>query len=144
MLVVSQQSGAQQRPAGPYTAEQASAGRAAYQANCAACHAPDLSGREGPQLAGANFMTQWGDKTAGDLIGFMRATMPPGASGSLPDQTYVNLAAFILDANSARPGDRTLTADSGVSIRSVASGQRAAYLQPGAAAPPAAATKQTG
>jgi alcohol dehydrogenase (cytochrome c) len=131
---------AQQRPAGPYTAEQASAGRNAYQTNCAACHAPDLSGREGPALAGANFMTQWGDKTAGDLIGFMRATMPPGTSGSLPDQTYINLAAFILDANSARPGDRALSTESSVSIRSVASGQRAAYLQPGAAAPPAVET----
>jgi alcohol dehydrogenase (cytochrome c) len=137
VMVVSQGT-AQQRAAGPYTAQQALAGRAAYQANCAACHAPDLSGREGPQLAGANFMGQWGDKTAGDLIGFMRATMPPGAVSSLPDQTYINLAAFILDANSARPGDRTLTAESSVSIRGVASGQRAAYLQPGAAVTAAA------
>ena len=81
-------------------------------------------------------MTQWGDKTAGDLIGFMRATMPPGAAGSLPDQTYINLAAFILDANSARPGDRPLTAESRrVSIRSVASGQRAAYSQAGSPPP---------
>jgi len=129
--------GAQQSPAGPYTADQAQAGRAAYQVNCASCHAPDLSGREGPQLAGTNFMTQWGDKTAADLIGFMRATMPPGgAAGSLPDQTYINLAAFVLDANSARPGDRSLTLQSSVAIRSVASGQRAAYLQSGAAAIP--------
>jgi alcohol dehydrogenase (cytochrome c) len=137
--LVAQQRGAQQRPAGPYMAEQALAGRAAYQANCASCHAPDLSGREGPQLAGANFMSQWGDKTTGDLIGFMRATMPPGAGGSLPDQTYTNLAAFILDANGARPGDRTLTTEAGVSIRGVASGQRAGYLQSGAAGLPPAA-----
>jgi alcohol dehydrogenase (cytochrome c) len=68
----------------------------------------------------------------------MRATMPPGAGGSLPDQTYVSLAAFILDANGARPGDRALTTESNVAISSVASGQRAAYLQPGAAAPPVA------
>jgi len=128
-LIVTQNGGAQQRPAGPYTAEQASAGRAAYQTNCAACHAPDLSGREGPQLAGANFMTQWGDKTAADLIGFMRATMPPGGA-TLPGDTYINLAAFILDANSARPGDRALTADSNVSIRSIATGQRAALPAP--------------
>ena len=138
VIVVSQQGRAQQRPAGPYTAGQALAGRAAYQANCSACHAPDLSGREGPQLAGTNFVSQWGDKTAGELIGFMRATMPPGASASLPDQTYVNLAAFILDANSARPGDGALTTESGVSIRVVASGQRAAYLRLGATGPPAA------
>ena len=107
---------AQQSGPGPYTAAQAQAGRTAYQANCASCHAPDLSGREGPQLAGANFMTQWGDKTTGDLIGFMRATMPPGGAAPLPDQTYADLAAFILDANSARPGAQTLTATSRVSI----------------------------
>ncbi|HEX4135011.1 MAG TPA: PQQ-binding-like beta-propeller repeat protein [Bryobacteraceae bacterium] len=128
-----------QRPPGPYTAAQASAGRAAYQTNCAACHAPDLSGREGPQLAGSNFMNQWGDKTTGDLIAFMRATMPPGVAGSLPDQTYISLAAFILDANSARPGDRALTANAAGTIRSLASGQRAAYLLPGAVQPNAAA-----
>jgi alcohol dehydrogenase (cytochrome c) len=128
---------AQQPAAGPYTAAQASAGRAAYQTNCASCHAPDLSGREGPQLAGANFMRQWGDKTAGELVGFVRAAMPPGAGGSLPDQTYANVTAFILDANSARPGERALTAESAVAIRSVASGQRAARLsdQPAAPAP---------
>ena len=141
-MVVSQQSTAQQRPAAPYTAEQAMAGRSAYQANCAVCHAQDLSGREGPSLAGSNFMSQWGDRAVSDLIGLMRTTMPPGAGGSLPDQTYINLAAFILDANSARPGDRPLTVESSVSIRSVASGQRAAYLQPGAAAPAAALQPQ--
>ncbi len=133
-----------QTAAGPYTAEQAAAGRAAYQTNCASCHAPDLSGREGPQLAGTNFMSQWGDRTAGELIGFLRATMPPGAGGSLSEQTYGNLAAFLLDANSARPGDRPLTTESNVSIRSVASGQRATYLQAGlqAGSPAPAAAAQ--
>jgi alcohol dehydrogenase (cytochrome c) len=135
VVVVSQLVGQERGAAGPYTADQASAGRAAYQTNCASCHAPDLSGREGPQLAGANFMGQWGDKSAGDLIGFLRATMPPGSNGSLPDQTYINLAAFILDANSARPGERALTAESSVSIRSVASGQRAAATPAAPVAP---------
>ena len=135
VMIVGAQQLSQQRPAGPYTATQAQTGRTAYQTNCASCHAPDLSGREGPQLAGANFMTQWGDKTTGELIGFMRATMPPSGAAPLPDQTYADLAAFILDANSARPGNETLTANSRVSIRSVASGQRAAYLAPGAAQP---------
>ena len=129
---------AQQGAEGPYTAAQAAAGRTAYQNNCAGCHAADLSGREGPQLAGANFMTQWGGRTAGELVGYLRATMPPGAGGALPDQTYSEIAAFILDANSARPGTRALAADSTVTIRGVASGVRAAYLMPGAAAPPLA------
>ena len=130
-----------QPAAGPYTAEQAAAGRAAYQTNCAACHAPDLSGREGPQLAGANFLSQWGDRTTGELIGFLRSTMPPGAGGSLSDQTYVDLAAFILDANSARAGARPLTIQSSVSIRSVASGQRNVVAQPKQEAPIAQAPR---
>ncbi len=121
---------AQQGPAGPYTQEQAAAGRAVYQTNCVVCHAENLSGREGPQLAGANFLAQWGDRTAGELVRYIQATMPPGAA-ALPGDSYVNLAAFILDANSARAGDQPLTAASNVTIRSVASGQRAAYLQSG-------------
>ena len=141
-ILVAQQSGTGASPAGPYTAAQASAGRTAYQTSCAGCHAADLSGREGPQLAGSTFLMQWGDRTAGELIGFMRATMPPGAGGSLADQIYVNLAAYILDANSARPGERALPAESTVRIRSVASGQRAAYLRPGGAAPPTAAAPE--
>jgi alcohol dehydrogenase (cytochrome c) len=131
---------AQQRPAGPYTVDQVAAGRAAYQTNCASCHAADLSGREGPQLAGANFFSQWGGRTAGALINFMQSTMPPGGA-ALPGDTYLNIAAFILDANSARAGNQPLTAASNVPINSVASGQRAAYLQAGGA-PAAAQAKQ--
>jgi alcohol dehydrogenase (cytochrome c) len=127
---------AQQRPAGPYTAGQVISGRAAYQTYCASCHARDLSGREGPQLAGTNFMAQWGNRTVGQLVNLMESTMPPGASSSLSNETYASLAAFILDANSARPGDRPLTADSSVLIHEAASGQRASYLQPGASATP--------
>jgi alcohol dehydrogenase (cytochrome c) len=131
-ILLSQVLFAQQNPAGPYTADQAAAGRTAYQSNCASCHAADLSGREGPQLAGANFMAQWGDRTAGALINFMASTMPPGGA-ALPGDTYINLAAFILDANGARAGSQALTAASTEGIRSVASGQRAAYLQAGGA-----------
>jgi PQQ-dependent dehydrogenase (methanol/ethanol family) len=129
---------AQQRPAGPYTQDQAAAGRAIYQTNCASCHAADLSGREGPQLAGANFLDQWGDRTAGDLITYMRLTMPPGGA-ALQGDSYLNLAAFLLDANSARAGSQALTAASNITIRSVASGQPAAYLRAGGGPAPAQA-----
>ena len=47
-----------QQPAatGIYTAAQAEAGRAAYLANCAECHRPDLTGSfEAPPLSGGNF-----------------------------------------------------------------------------------------
>ncbi|MEI9813619.1 MAG: PQQ-binding-like beta-propeller repeat protein [Acidobacteriota bacterium] len=116
---------AQPRPAGPYTQAQAAAGRTVYQANCASCHAADLSGREGPQLAGSNFIAQWGPRTAGDLVTYIRSTMPPGGA-NLPGDSYETLAAFILDANSAQPGTQSLTATSTVAIRTIASGQRSA------------------
>ncbi len=128
---------AQQRPAGPYTQDQAAAGRSIYQTNCATCHSGDLSGREGPRLAGANFLAQWGQRTAGELINYIQSTMPPGGT-ALPANSYLNVAAFLLDANGARAGTQALTAASSVAIRSVASGQPAAYLQTGggpAAAP---------
>src|SRR6202045_4056575 len=102
---------AQQRPAGPYTQDQAAAGRAIYQTNCSSCHADDLNGREGPQLAGANFVAQWGDRTAGELIKYIQSTMPPGGA-ALPGDSYLSLAAFILDANGARGGNQALTAAS--------------------------------
>ena len=120
------------------TADQVTAGRAAYQTNCASCHAADLSGREGPQLAGSNFLGQWGDRTAGALINFMQSTMPPGGA-ALSADTYVSLAAFILDANGARAGTQALTAASNTTIRSVASGQRAAAPAPAGRGPGRAA-----
>src|SRR5512141_2170084 len=60
----------------------------------------------------------------------MQTTMPPGGA-SLPGDSYLNLAAFILDANSARAGNQALIPTSNVAIRSIASGQRAAYVQTG-------------
>jgi alcohol dehydrogenase (cytochrome c) len=131
---------AQQRPAGPYTQAQAAAGRATYQTYCASCHGADLNGREGPQLAGANFVSQWGDRTASELFRYLQSTMPPGGA-TLPADSYRDLAAFILDANGARAGSEALAAASAVAIRSVATGVRAAYLQTGGTPAPAAANQ---
>ena len=94
-----------QQGAGPYTAAQATAGRAAYQANCAGCHGADLSGQNNASaLAGGLFMSSWGDRTPADLVSFLEGAMPPSSPGSLGAQTYVNVTAFILDSNGARPG----------------------------------------
>src|SRR6202163_2941399 len=64
-------SAAAQQPAraGVYTAAQANAGRAVYQANCGACHLPDLKGsNEALPLAGGNFIGTWRDRTTSDLF----------------------------------------------------------------------------
>jgi mono/diheme cytochrome c family protein len=88
----------QQTATGPYTAAQAAAGRTLYQANCASCHAADLSGiASASALTGGLFMGSWGGRTTADLVGFMAGAMPPTNPGGLGDAAYVNIAAFLLD-----------------------------------------------
>ncbi len=132
---------AEQQPqvAGAYTAAQAAAGRTSYQVNCASCHLADLGGlNEAPELAGPNFMSAWGHLTTGDLITYMQATMPPGNVGSLGEQAYVNIAAYLLEANGAPSGTQPLTSEGAVLISSLATGQGIAPLNlPGGEAAPA-------
>jgi alcohol dehydrogenase (cytochrome c) len=112
------------QPLSIYTNAQAVAGRAAYQANCSSCHLPGLAGRnEAPQLAGGNFMRAWGARTPAALFTYIRSTMPPGGPGGLGDEAYIDLTAFILQANGASAGNQALTAASDARIDTVATGQ---------------------
>ena len=113
------------------TTQQAEAGRALFQARCASCHATDLGGGEGPQLAGSNFIVGWGTRTPRELVTTIRTSMPPANPGSLDEAASINLAAFILAANGAAPGNQALTAASTFTIRSVATGRPAIALQAG-------------
>lgn len=131
-----------QAPVAPpvYTVAQATAGRAAYQANCASCHLPDLAGRnEAPPLAGANFMSTWRGRTTKDLVEYMSASMPPGRP-SLGEAEYVNITAFILQSNGAAAGQQAFTAATASPIGAIATGQAPARTAdagpPAAGAPP--------
>ena len=109
-----------------FTEQQASAGRSSYVANCVSCHQADLRGaNEARPLVGADFMKTWGTRSARDLVAFLSAAMPPppAAPGSLGAQSYVSLAAFLLEANGAQAGAEPLTAGSAAVIGSVASGE---------------------
>ncbi len=114
----------QQAPApAVYTAAQAAAGLTTYQSSCASCHTDTLIGRnEAPALAGANFMTQWGGRTTKDLYGYIQAVMPPGNGGTLGEEAYLNVTAYVLQSNGAPPGAQALTADTAQAIRSIATG----------------------
>ena len=93
------------------------------------CHGPDLDGMEGPALRGTEFLNSWAGQTTDELFTYMRDEMPPGLGGSLSDQVYLNLIAYLLDANGAWPGDAPLTADAAVMIgdaADVAEARRAA------------------
>jgi alcohol dehydrogenase (cytochrome c) len=131
-LIVAGQQGA---PGGRYTAAQAAAGRTVYQAECASCHLPDLKGQgDAAPLAGPEFMDAWGRRSTRELVSFMQLTMPPARPGGLSQDDYVNVVAFVLQANGAAAGTQALAATTEVAINSVATGQ----------APPAAAPQQAG
>jgi alcohol dehydrogenase (cytochrome c) len=119
--------GQQPSTAGPFTAEQANAGRAAYETNCAGCHGADLMGY--PPLAGPAFVGSWGTRNTRDLFGLIQTTMPTDRPGSLSADTYVNIVAFILQSNGRTPGTQPMTAATAATIG----------VPPGAAAPPAQA-----
>ena len=126
-----------------FTSEQATAGRAAYIANCAGCHQRDLRGaNEAKPLTGKDFLNTWRDKTAGQLVAFLSVAMPPPPvpPGSLGGDTYLNLAAFLMEANGASAGKASLAANSSVRIGQVANGEMPAAMRTSlAAAAPAAA-----
>lgn len=133
---------AQSTPA-PFTAAQAAAGQAIYQVHCATCHLADLGGRnEAPQLAGGNFMNTWGRRTTRELLLNMQTTMPPSNRGGLGEEAYLQLTAFLLEANGATPGTAPLLAAIRVPIGSVANGQMPAALRAKLAS--AANTNQAG
>jgi alcohol dehydrogenase (cytochrome c) len=112
-----------QQPASPiYTAAQAAAGRAVYEANCAACHMPDLSGRnEASPLAGPNFMNAWRTRTTRELYEYIATTMPPGRA-NLGTEAYVAVTAFILQANGAAPGAQVFAPATESPIGAIATG----------------------
>ncbi|MEO5925550.1 MAG: hypothetical protein ABIR70_17140 [Bryobacteraceae bacterium] len=109
-------------------------------AACAYCHTTALTGRKGapdelpalsslepamqqsiqnsgsiPPLAGADFIAKWGALTTNALVERIKL-----AAGQFePEETSVNLAAYILQVNGAAPGPRPLTAATTVEIRSV-------------------------
>ena len=128
-----------------YTAGQAAAGRAAYQANCASCHQANLAGSfEAPQLAGPDFLGVWRNRSPRDLLTFIQSSMPPDTPGIAGEQANLNIVAYILQANGAAAGTQPLLASTGVPIGSIAmtevAGAQAAQSAPAAPAPtPAAA-----
>ncbi|HJN50657.1 MAG: PQQ-binding-like beta-propeller repeat protein [Pseudomonadales bacterium] len=97
-----------------FTRAQAKAGGKAYQQYCVECHGPELEGVAiVPPLAGSRFDQSWRGKSA-DILSFHLRRMPPlpvAEPGSLGDETYANILAFILKSNDFKPGRKKLPAD---------------------------------
>jgi mono/diheme cytochrome c family protein len=116
------QAGSQSRTASiQYTQAQASSGRELYRKNCASCHGNQLQGGAGAPLAGAAFTTKWSDRTVKDLYTFVHQSMPMSAPGSLSDQQYSDIIAYILQRNGFPSGSAQLTAQSSMDLKLQAS-----------------------
>jgi hypothetical protein len=101
--------------AGVYTLEQATRGKLQYQAFCAPCHLGDLSGTlaadtGAPPLRGAPFMASLQRKGADGVFSYVTATMPADDPGSLEKGVYLDVLAYLLQANEFPAGRRELTA----------------------------------
>ncbi len=96
--------------AGYYTRAQAASGATVYAANCLVCHGMNLQGQAGPALVGSVFRQYVGPKgTAATLYDFTSKQMPANAPGSLTQQQYLDVTAYILARNGYPAGTSPLT-----------------------------------
>lgn len=91
-----------------YTAAQATQGATAFAASCAGCHGQNLEGVAAPALAGAAFLRGWQGKSADDLFYIISHDMPQDNPGSLKQDDYVSILAFILQKNGYPAGSAPL------------------------------------
>jgi hypothetical protein len=128
-----------------FTAAQAEAGRRAYDNSCGKCHTYTLLGRKGedgelppvaslsapyqkfigtpnhvPPLAGKVFLSRWGQKTAAELIARFQVTAsdPFFQFEGMNEETTVNITAYVLQTNGAKPGSQPLTRTTSVVVQS--------------------------
>jgi cytochrome c2 len=97
-----------------FTVAQVEAGRSHYvRLGCDRCHGDNLMGvvdvREGevgipPALVAANFANRWFGRPVADLFDLLKGQKPIEAPGTLSDNIYVELIAFILATNGFAAG----------------------------------------
>ena len=92
-----------------YAAPQAEEGKKVFDASCAMCHGADLAGQnDAPPLSGDYFASSWGGHKVSELLEFVQGNMPMTAPGSLSEETYARVVAYILSRNGLPAGDAPL------------------------------------
>ena len=107
---------------GVYTPAQARRGQEQFEQHCASCHRRDLGGVSGPALKGDRFLDQWREFPLEVLFNDMRTQMPMGNPGGLPPATYLDISAYLLEANGLPAGGTELTQDVAAKVLFVAPG----------------------
>jgi mono/diheme cytochrome c family protein len=89
---------------GVYTAEQAQKGREVFQSSCLGCHT--VASHSGPAFA-----LKWFGRPLADLYDYLSNLMPKSAPGTLTEDEYVWVTAYILRLNGMPPGKTELNAE---------------------------------
>jgi len=77
-------------------------GKSQYDRYCGECHGLTLKGSgHGPELAGPNFISKWGNRSAREFYTLISETMPAGDPGSLGEVVFREITAYILGMNGA-------------------------------------------
>lgn len=90
---------------GVYTRQQADAGRDLFAYACQSCHAP-------AQHSGPAFVAKWRGRPLSELFTYMRREMPQTDPGTMTDEEYTALTAYVLRINQMPMGRVPLAADS--------------------------------
>ncbi len=92
-------------PAASFLPSQAKRGASVYAETCGTCHQPG-------QLIGQNFVELWNDRRVYDFYALVRSTMPLDNPGGMKEQEYIDVIAYLLQANrQASPKPDSLKAD---------------------------------
>jgi mono/diheme cytochrome c family protein len=92
-----------------YSEEQAAKGKIEYETHCEVCHQKDLTGRasggEGAELVGNVFTRKWEFQNLNQLFSEIKKRMPRDNPGTLSDEGYLNVVAYLLQVNKFPAGD---------------------------------------
>jgi quinoprotein glucose dehydrogenase len=97
---------------GVYTEAQALRGERDYGRSCERCHGVDLTGdavREIPALQGIPFVEHWQGKTLKDMFDVIKRSLPADEPDSLTTRAYVDIVAYLLNANGFPSGGEELS-----------------------------------
>jgi len=90
--------------AGVYTADQAVKGKEVFQGTCSGCHTV-------ASHSGALFAARWMGKSLADFYDYVSRLMPKSAPGTLSEDEYVWVTAYVLKLNGMPASSRELSAE---------------------------------